>query len=203
VTDHDPPDEPLREKIEPGGFVVLAVLFEGSLAPLALALGWFLGQPPLASFSWSLRDALYGVLATVPMLCLLGIVARWPVGPLARIKRFLDDEVRPLLQSRPWHDLAIISVAAGVGEEMLFRGVIQGALGRLLGPAPGLVLASLVFGVLHPITPAYTLIAGFLGAYLGAVWLLTGNLLPVMIAHGLYDFVALLVLVRGRSDSSP
>ena len=38
-----------------------------------------------------------------------------------------------------------------------------------------------------------------MGAYLGGVWLLNGNLLTVMVAHALYDFLALLILLlRGR-----
>jgi membrane protease YdiL (CAAX protease family) len=130
------------------------------------------------------------------MLVLLAIVMRWPVGPLARIKQFFDREVRPLLQSRPWHDLALVSLAAGVGEEMLFRGTIQGVLGQEFGMWAGLVGASLIFGALHPITPAYTVIAALLGAWLGAVWLVTGNLLTAMVAHSLYDFAALLALLR-------
>jgi membrane protease YdiL (CAAX protease family) len=193
-------DEYGPERPEAGGIVVLAVLFEGGLAPLALLLGRLLGRPALAGFAWSGRDALAGALATLPMLALLGALVRWPVGPLARIKRFFDREVGPLLRSRPWHDLLLVSLAAGVGEEMLFRGVIQGVLGDWLGLWAGLAVASLVFGACHPITPAYAVIAAGLGAYLGAVWLLTGNLLAAIVAHGLYDFLALLVLLRAVPD---
>lgn len=184
-------------------FVVLAVLFEAGLAPLALLLGGALGQPPLATFAWSARDALLGAAATLPMLGLLAVVVRWPVGPLRPIKRFFDEHVRPLLESRPWHDYALVSLAAGVGEELLFRGVIQGSLSRTLGPGAGLLLASLVFGTLHPITPAYIVLAAGLGAYLGGVWLLTGNLLSAIVAHGLYDFFALLLLFRRGPKPEP
>ena len=86
---------------------------------------------------------------------------------------------------------------------MLFRGLIQGALGRWLGPGPGLALASLCFVLLHPITPAYVVIASLMGAYLGGVWLASGNLLVVIVAHALYDFVALLILLRGPGASGP
>jgi membrane protease YdiL (CAAX protease family) len=191
-----------REPTGRAGIVVFAVLFEGSLAPLALAAGWLLGHPPLSGFAWDARDAAVGAAAALPLLGLLALGLRWPVGPLARIKRFFDEEVKPVLGSRPWPDLALISVAAGVGEEMLFRGVLQGALVRSLGPGAGLAAASLLFGLLHPITPAYAVIAALMGAYLGAVWLLNGNLLAVMVTHALYDFLALLVLLRDRPLSS-
>jgi membrane protease YdiL (CAAX protease family) len=132
------------------------------------------------------------------MLGLLGAGLCWPIGPLRRIRRFFDEELRPLLAARPWSDLALLAVAAGVGEEMLFRGTIQGALDRAWGPTAGVLGASVIFGLLHPITPGYTVIAGLLGAYLGVVWLITGNLLAVMVAHALYDFAALLILLRSE-----
>ena len=47
------------------------------------------------------------------------------------------------------------------------------------------------------------MIATLLGAYLGGVWIPTGNLLTVIIAHAIYDFVALVILpraVRGRGN---
>ena len=39
------------------------------------------------------------------------------------VKKFCDDEVVPLLEKSYWSEIALISVSAGVGEEMLFRGV--------------------------------------------------------------------------------
>jgi membrane protease YdiL (CAAX protease family) len=89
-------------------------------------------------------------------------------------------------------------MAAGVGEEMLFRGVLQGVLARWLGTWEGLAVASLLFGLLHPISTTYVVVAGLLGAYLGAVWILSGNLLVVVIAHAVYDYLALRALFRDR-----
>ena len=41
------------------------------------------------------------------------------------MKDFCDNEVVPLLKGSAWTDLALVSLSAGVGEEMLFRGVLQ------------------------------------------------------------------------------
>ena len=65
---------------------VVAVLFEGGLAPLALFLGWLLGQPALSTFAWRSEDAIVGVLAAFPMLGLFLIGQTWPVGPLRPLK---------------------------------------------------------------------------------------------------------------------
>ena len=69
----------------------------------------------------------------------------------------------------------------------------------------GLGLASVFFGLVHPISFTYMVIVAILGLYLGTVWILSGNLLTVMITHALYDFAALAYLLRirpyGRADS--
>jgi membrane protease YdiL (CAAX protease family) len=66
-------------------------------------------------------------------------------------------------------------------------------------PEPAaLLLAAALFGVLHFITPAYAVLAGLLGLYMGVLYLVTGNLLVPIVVHSLYDFVALLYLVRWR-----
>jgi membrane protease YdiL (CAAX protease family) len=194
-------DLPKREVI-----ITFAVFFEGGLAPLSLLLGWLLGHPPLRQFAWSMQAAAWGVVATIPLILMFLAMLRWPVGPLGRVKKFCDLEIVPMLKGSTWSELALVSLSAGVGEEMLFRGVLQSSLSSWLGVPWGLGLASLLFGLLHPISVAYMVIAAFLGLYLGTVWwLVDGNLLTVMITHGLYDFAALAYLIRIRPvvGSSP
>jgi hypothetical protein len=48
-------------------------------------------------------------------------------------------------------------------------------------------------------------LAAIVGIYLGAIWLLTGNLLVPIVAHAVYDFVALTWFLKGglgRTKSS-
>jgi membrane protease YdiL (CAAX protease family) len=188
------------EDDRPGRDVVIlfAVFFEGGLAPLSIFLGWLFGHPPLARFTWSAAAALWGVVATVPLILMFLAMMRWPIGPLSRVKRFCDEEVVPLLHESTWSEIGLIAVSAGVGEEMLFRGVLQASLSSWLGLRWGLGLASLLFGLLHPISVPYMVIAAFLGLYLGVVWIVGGNLLTVMVTHALYDFAALGYLLRIR-----
>ena len=201
---HDSDDESEQDEDGLSPFAIF-VLLEGALAPFSLLLGWLLGLNPLATFSWSEKAALDGLIATLPMLVLLALTLRWPVGPLARIKEFFDRELAPVLRDCDWTDLALISIAAGVGEEMLFRGIIQGGIDRLFGPIAGVVGASVLFGLLHPVSFTYIVLAGGLGVYIGVFWMISGNLLSVIIAHALYDFIALLVLLnmdrRNAEDS--
>jgi membrane protease YdiL (CAAX protease family) len=194
--------EDSTEEPDPGTLVILAILFEAGLAPLAVLLGWLFGRPALSGFAWNAEDAAIGALAALPMVGLFLLGQRLRIGPIRSIRRFFDEEMRPILGGCSLPDLALISVAAGVGEELLFRGVLQGVLGRWLGPLAGWGAASLLFGLLHPITPGYIAIAGLMGAYLGGVWMFNGNLLTVMVAHALYDFIALVLLLREEPAAS-
>ncbi len=116
---------------------MLAVFFEAGLAPLSLVLGWLFGHPPLEHFAWRFEDAVIGIGATVPLVLMFLAMLRWPVGPLARVKKFCDHEVVPLLNDCSWSEIALVSLSAGVGEEMLFRGVIQTFDRKLLGTVVG------------------------------------------------------------------
>jgi membrane protease YdiL (CAAX protease family) len=176
--------------------LLLGVLVEGGLGVLACVLRWAFGQPVWERWHWQGRDAVLGVVASLPMLLAFGLCFWWPVGPLGRIKQFCEEIIRPLFAACSILDLALISALAGVGEEMLFRGVLQEVLGARLNPWLGLAAASVVFGLFHPITPAYIVLATGMGAYLGALWLATGNLLTVSVTHGLYDFLVLVYLVN-------
>jgi uncharacterized protein len=92
--------------------------------------------------------------------------------------------------------LAIISILAGVCEEAFFRGAIQGSLAGHIGIPGALVLASLLFAATHPITWTYAIIVAFIGAYLASLWIWTGNLVTPMVTHSVYDFAALVYLLR-------
>jgi len=177
--------------------VLLAFLFEGALAGLAWVLGWLLGQPPLAAIHWDVRDVLLGAAASIPMLLMFLVCVRWPVGPLARIQAFSEEVIRPLFGPCSVIELAAIATLAGLGEEMLFRGVGQEVLRRWLGVWGSVAVTNFLFALLHLITPTYAVLAGVMGLYLSGVWLASENLLVVIIAHGLYDLIALLYLTRG------
>ena len=186
----------------PPHFALLAAAFEGGLVVVALALGWLVGQKPLESFRWTPADAGWGVAATLPPLVLLWLCLKCPLRPTKQLVRVVDTQLLPLFRDCHIFDLAVISVLAGLGEEMLFRGVIQQAVADAVsgqaGPWIGLAVAAILFGLAHRITTAYAVLAGLLGLYLGGVWLITDNLLVPIMAHALYDFLALVYLVRIR-----
>jgi membrane protease YdiL (CAAX protease family) len=85
-----------------------------------------------------------------------------------------------------------LGLAAGVGEEMLFRGVLQYELVNRWGPIIGVGISSLVFGALHAVTPLYAALAGIASVYFGALYLWTDNLAIPITCHAFYDVCALM-----------
>jgi len=180
--------------------VLIAVVFEGALAVVAVLLGWWLACPPAKAIHWTWRGAGWGVVACLPLIGVLLATVSLPVPGFKRLRRFFDRIVVPLFRQCTWLDLAVISAVAGLGEEALFRGVIQEVIarwtGEAAGPWIGLAIASVLFGLAHAVTPTYAVMATLMGAYLGWLWIVTGNLLVPITTHAVYDFIALGYLVK-------
>lgn len=190
----------------PPNFALMAAVFEGGLVVLAVAVGWFVGQYPLESFPRTqtgiARGVAWGAVATLPPLALLWLCLKCPIRPFAELVRVVDELLVPLFRGCRMLELAVICVLAGLGEEMLFRGVVQAAVtdwvGGRLGVWIGLAAAAVLFGLVHRITWTYVLLAGLIGVYLGGIWIVTENLLVPITAHAAYDFLVLVYLVKVR-----
>jgi membrane protease YdiL (CAAX protease family) len=192
-------DRPDPDATPPRFWIVfLGVSFEGGLGLLAWGVGQALGWDPTTTWAGNRRDAGLGLLSTLPLFGLFAGCLRSRWGPLMRIREFFEETVRPLLGDLSSGELALLALAAGLGEELLFRGLIQGSLANRLGTWPALALSSVLFGLAHPITRAYIVLAAIMGTYLGTLWILTGNILVPIVAHATYDFVALVWLLKSE-----
>lgn len=190
------PDEelrptPRREREEPT--LWYAIAFEGALIPVAVGLAFLVGVRPWERLWVDAGHLAIGLAGVLPMLLLFVGLWKTSASWAREIHRRIEELILPLFERAPLFGTAIVSLLAGVGEELLFRGVIQDALVEPVGLWPALALASVIFGLLHWITPAYGLIATLVGAYLGAIYIWTGNLLAPIVIHALYDFVILQV----------
>jgi membrane protease YdiL (CAAX protease family) len=82
---------------------------------------------------------------------------------------------------------------------MLFRGVIQDAIQRATtSAAAAILLAGLLFGLVHAVTLSYAIFATLVGIYLGWLFIADGDLTAPIVAHGVYDFIALAYLAKIR-----
>lgn len=187
---------------------IVALVVEGALAVLALGIGWAVGHDPLGTLQPSLSALAWGAAATAPMAAMLVWAHRATWGGLQQLKRLVEDEVVPLFARMHVAQLGLVSLVAGVGEELLFRGVLQAGLAEWLGPPAGgwiaLAVAAVAFGLAHYVIRAYAVLATGVGVYLGVLFVVTGSLLAPVVTHALYDFVALLYLVRWTArDAGP
>jgi len=200
------------EKFAPSpSFPLQAALFEASLAFLAVLLGWIFGQSPTRTFRVDFSVILVGMLAVLPLLAMLAACQCLPWRPLLAVRRALDELIVPMFKNCNWVELAAISFLAGLGEELLFRGVFQAAMvewsgdflphsptGAMVGDWIALVGVAIVFGLLHTLNTAYAVLATLMGLYLGWLWLATGNLAVPIVAHAAYDFLVLVYILRPR-----
>jgi membrane protease YdiL (CAAX protease family) len=177
----------------------LAILIEGSLGLAAILLAWLFDVPLRAQFATATESAwaaARGVVATLPLLAGFWWLVHAQSPGLRKLREQVLRMVREMFRDAPLGQLALVAGLAGVSEELLFRGVLQTLVGRWFTPLVGLVVASLIFGVLHAISRLYFVLATLVAAYLGWMLLEFGDLLAPIVTHALYDFVALAYLCR-------
>jgi membrane protease YdiL (CAAX protease family) len=201
---------------QPTMITAIALATEGGLIALALLIASWWGHNPWGTLTWSfeaievnMRAAGQGALAALPLFVGLIFFDRFPLGFFRSLKNSVEREVVPLFANATIGEFALISIAAGFGEELFFRGLLQSGLAEELSGPYRLTLAvgiaSVVFGVCHWLNSAYALMATVIGVYLGVLLLYTDNLLAPIVAHALYDFLALCYLVawKGRKRKLP
>lgn len=85
----------------------------------------------------------------------------------------------------------VLSVAAGLGEEISYRGYAITTLIPLVGAPGAALLTSLVFGLLHGYQGALGMLrTGAMGGMLAWGFLASGSLWPAIVAHTAIDLIA-------------
>jgi membrane protease YdiL (CAAX protease family) len=148
---------------------------------------------PKIGLSWSATA--YALLLCIPMLAALYFAIRTRWSPLSRLKGEIEEKIIPIFANCKTFDLAVIAFLAGVGEEIFFRGWLQGVLTSRFEAWSGILIASAIFGLAHYISPTYAIYAFLTGLYLGVIYQAFGNLYIITVIHAVYDFIALMYLV--------
>ncbi|HEY9842902.1 MAG TPA: CPBP family intramembrane glutamic endopeptidase [Candidatus Obscuribacterales bacterium] len=170
---------------------LLGLITVQNLVLLILSFGWlwFFPNPQLLGDIRFEARLLWSLPVAVGLLVAGALAIRW-IPALRAAHQFLDHEIfRHLLPS----DGLYLGLLTGVAEELMFRGLLQNAW--------GLLPASLCFGVLH--LPglrhwAYAVWATLMSLVLGGLYLLTDNLLLVMLVHIINNTLALVLWPRMR-----
>jgi membrane protease YdiL (CAAX protease family) len=206
-----------RRKLMAYGVTIAVLWF---LAAVAIWIGGWasLSHSPAAPAIWLPRatitapaigalTSIYLFVASLPMLqSLRG--PRWRTAYAAAMRRGFS-KLPGLLPSSGAERAAfiLVSLSAGVCEEILFRGFLIRLLngGALALPLAGaLAASSLLFGLGH----AYQGFKGVLGTavaglFMGLLFLLSGNLVPAMVVHALLDMQVVYVLGSASRKAAP
>lgn len=185
-TQTPPPESP-----SPWATLSSIVGFELGLAVLAIVLAGWIGIDLAAAMVFDLPTLNWAVVTTLPLIVTMIVLTRSQWDWVKTLNEPVETYLRPLMQGLPPGSLLLVALSAGVGEELLFRGVIQQGLTDWMGPAIGLVLSSVVFGLAHALNRYYVLVTLVMGLYLGLLYQASQNLVLVMAVHVLYDWVVL------------
>jgi membrane protease YdiL (CAAX protease family) len=160
------------------------------LTDLAAGVGTYLCAMPLVA------TALILVLVVSAVAKRLGVPLSPPSHPVGNLAE----------ESQPWWVWAqvvlVASVLAPVVEEIIFRGALYTHLRRLLpgvSPYVGVVFAALVssfvFAIIHPQGWLFVPVLGALACTFCLAREVRGSLLPGIVAHGINNSVAMLLLI--------
>ncbi|MEM6731691.1 MAG: CPBP family intramembrane glutamic endopeptidase [Myxococcota bacterium] len=174
------------------------VAFYGFMLALAFGVGAWQGS--LSTWLPRIDDA--------PERLLLGIGAGLFVVLFSRVAqrqfawaRALSNEFQAILSDFSRRDAFMMALMSALGEELLFRGVLQPSFPD---PLFGLLITAGIFAALH-VGPSktflpWTVMAFVVGLMFGALALLTGDLLAPVVAHGVINFLNLREILGESKD---
>ncbi len=184
--------------LDSDNFFKTACYFESALVLVAIFLGWIAEINPFEFIVFSEQALINGIMGTLPLCVIFLALNQITADPLQQIRKILQNTLGPSLVKHHWADLFVLAAIAGISEEILFRGLIQPWIENSWGVMAGLLVSSLIFGLVHAATFLYFIMATAVSIYLGLYldYDSTRNLLTPIIIHGLYDFFAFVVIVR-------
>jgi len=184
--------------IDPDSFFKTACYFESTLVLVAIAIGWLVDINPFEFIVFNEQAVINGIMGTLPLCLIFIALNQLQLESLQKIKQVLHSTLGASLQKHHWADLFVLAAIAGISEEILFRGVIQPWMENSWGMMAGLLVSSVIFGLVHAVTALYFIMATAVSIYLGLYldYDTTRNLLTPIIIHSLYDFFAFVLILH-------
>ncbi len=131
---------------------------------------------------WSLLAGGLGLAASIALFIVSHRLMRWPQPAHADLSHIPSITLLP--------SLLMSAMVAGISEEAGFRGYMQGPLERRYGPAMGIAITSIVFGLAHlthgAFVPAILFDIGW-GALYGLLTYQSGSIVPAIVLHSSAD----------------
>jgi len=162
-----------------------------------------MGLIPVAD-GWPWAAIGVGVFAILAQVIYLAIVSR-NAGKLTEVKKQIGD-LACLAPQTPREDRLsdMVSITAGVCEEILYRGLLLATLVSLVGMWPAVAITSLIFGLGH----AYQGISGIaktglVGLVLALLTVSSGSLYIAIVLHAVIDLTSGRIMKRALRNTTP
>lgn len=171
-----------RQRLFVQTIVIQAILFGVSYIAARRVGVPLTAAPPSSAIPWLIAAA----------LVLLGVVLlRWRWASRASASKYRLYSILPHTP-REYGPYLILCLAAGIGEEYAYRGMLYAILHWLTGSALAAVLiASVAFALAHALQGPRGMFAIFLIAVVAhGLVLYAQTLLPAIVAHAVYDAIA-------------
>jgi membrane protease YdiL (CAAX protease family) len=186
-----------------GAFVIAPLIFQYAIVETS-------PQTYFPAKSLSLRSVYLTLLIVFSFMIVNSLVAEWNaefrfpdfMAGFEDWARGMENQLKAVTEYLTAFDstsyfilsVVVIAVIPAVGEELLFRGLLQNIFRKLLGnPHVAIWLAAFLFGALH--FQFYGLVPRMLiGALFGYLYLWTGNLMIPIFAHFINNGLSLLLL---------
>jgi membrane protease YdiL (CAAX protease family) len=164
-------------------------------------LGWLVGTrdggPSAIGFVWTSGTS---ILLWSAALTVVGLVTIFSFRSLSQALGIRETRIIRELLPRTSDEKGVfllLSMAAGIGEEVAYRGYALPVLIPLLGSVGAVSLTAGVFGLLHVYQGTLGIFrTAVMGGFLAWGFLASGSLIPPMIAHTIIDILAGLVLAE-------
>jgi hypothetical protein len=190
---------------------MLVIQFLGLFVIPSLLFGYFsdpkparyLGlKQPSQSLYWILGVA--ALLVSIPFVEYMGLLNQKLIigGEAQKWMKSMEEEAAKQVQfmlnkhtpGELFLNLIFISLFAGIGEELFFRGVLQRLFIKLTkSPWAGIIITAILFSGFHLQFFGF-LPRLFLGVLLGALYWYSGSLWTAMLAHFVYDGLIIVIV---------
>lgn len=169
----------------PWGRFAAAYILMGVVA-LVISVMWTDGLPFYHPDPWlslpSHTSNVYSALIGLSLGGLIVVLTR-PLVAHARWAQSLHRELRPLAKGISVTGIVVLAALSSLGEELMFRGLLQ--------PWLGLILQAVLFGLVHQLPGrsrwVWVAWATLMGLLMGVVFELTGSLAGPVLAHAVIN----------------
>lgn len=161
-----------------GWLLVASFIVEVVLTEIGLRVSRGVGLASILADSHNLEVALAAGLASAIVVAL---ATRYYFAKFGR--QIIKEFFLPIFRNVSDRDVVLLAILPAVGEEALFRGLLQSLI--------GIIPASLIFGFMHTGISrrllSYSIWTTTVGLLLGVIYMWTGNLWGSILAHAVIN----------------